>query len=448
MNARVCLVEDDPIMGESLCDRFALEGFAFDWHRTAGAARSALARQTYAAVVSDIRLPDLSGEELFRRATEGQAGAPPFIFITGYGSIDRAVEMLKLGAADYITKPFDIEQLIDKLRALVALPVETAAAASRSPELGLSVEMRRIEALLPRIAAHAATVLITGESGAGKEHVARALHRAADPADALPFVAVNCAALTETLLEAELFGHEKGAFTGAARARKGLFEQAQGGTLFLDEIGEMSAAMQVKLLRAIQERRVTRVGGEQAIPVDIRLVCATNRDLRALVEAGRFREDLYYRINVIHLRVPPLRARHEDVAWFARIFLAEFAARHAGAAKRLSVAAETALATHAWPGNLRELKHAIERACILSERPLLEPADLFEDPLAASIPPAAADELPLSDYLQLCERQYIAEAFERHGRHVQETATALGISRKNLWERMRRLGIGGANAGE
>jgi len=442
VSARICLVEDDPIMGESLCDRFALEGFAFDWHRTAGAARSALARQAYAAVVSDIRLPDLSGEELFRQTVEGGGSNPPFVFITGYGSIDRAVAMLKLGAADYITKPFDIEQLIDKLRALVAVPQGPATATPRAPELGLSPEMRRIESLLPRIAAHAATVLITGESGAGKEHVARALHRAADPSGTLPFVAVNCAALTETLLEAELFGHEKGAFTGAARARKGLFEQAQGGTLFLDEIGEMSPAMQVKLLRAIQERQVTRVGGEETIPVDIRLVCATNRELRALVEAGRFREDLYYRINVIHLRVPPLRARREDIAWFARIFLAEFAARHAGVAKRLSVAAETALAAHDWPGNLRELKHAIERACILSERPQLEPEDLFDDPLAAATQLPASADMPLAEYLQLCERRYIVEALERHGHRVQETASSLGISRKSLWERMRRLGVG------
>jgi DNA-binding NtrC family response regulator len=443
MSTKVCLVEDDPIMGESLCDRFALEGFAYDWHRSGEAALAALERDGYGAVISDIRLPSLSGEELFERVRARGGSLPPFIFITGYGAVDRAVEMLKLGAADYITKPFDIEQLIDKLRRLVALPAATAGPAQRPPALGLSPEMRRIEALLPRIAAHAATVLITGESGAGKEHVARALHRYAHPSGDAPFIAVNCAALTETLLEAELFGHEKGAFTGAVRAKKGLFEQAQGGTLFLDEIGEMSAAMQVKLLRAIQERQVTRVGGEQPIPVEIRLVCATNRDLRELVDAGRFREDLYYRINVIHLRVPPLRARREDIAWFARLFLADFATRHAGTAKKLSVAAEAALAAYPWPGNLRELKHAIERACILSERSVLEAADLLEDRLGAAAPPEPPAEASLADYLQLCERQYVVAALERHGGHVQATATALGISRKNLWERMRRLGIGG-----
>ncbi len=439
--SKLCLIEDDPIMGESLCDRFALEGFEFDWHRSARAALESLGREPYGAVISDIRLPDLSGEDLFRQLRAREMLVPPFIFITAYGAIDRAVEMLKLGAADYVTKPFDIEQLIDKVRMCARLPVLPVRASGQPPVLGVSAPMRRIEELLPRIAEYADTVLITGESGVGKERVAELLHRLADPEGTRPFVAVNCAAFSESLLEAELFGHEKGAFTGAVRSKRGVFEQAESGTLFLDEIGDMPLAMQAKLLRAIQEREVTRVGGERRIPVQLRLVGATNGDLRALVEAGRFREDLFYRVNVIHLRIPPLRARRDDILWFVRVFLAEHARQRPGEAKKPSVAAEAALVSHDWAGNIRELKHCIERACILTAHAVLEPRDLFEDRLAQAAPESDAEPSTLADYLQRCERDYIVRALERHGWHINDTAVALGISRKNLWERMRRLRI-------
>jgi len=436
---KICLIEDDPIMGESLCDRFALEGLGYDWCRTASEALARIGREPYSAVISDIRLPDLSGEELFSRLAGGARHSPPFIFITGYGSIDRAVQMLKLGAADYITKPFDIEQLIEKVRALLRAAV---AQPSDSPtSLGISPAMKRIADMLPRIASHADTVLVSGESGVGKERVAQLLHRLGDPDDARPFIAVNCAALSESLLEAELFGFEKGAFTGALRTKRGVFEQAEGGTLFLDEIGEMPPAMQAKLLRAIQERHVTRVGGEQSIPVHFRLICATNRDLRSLVTQGAFREDLFYRVNVVHVRIPPLRERRDDILWLARGFLAEWSRRHTLQSKRLGVAAEAALLTREWPGNIRELRHCIERACILSARSVLEPADLFEEREPAAGEGGEATSLTLADYLQRCERHYLLEALETRGWQIGQTAAALGISRKNLWERMRRLGI-------
>ena len=441
MTPKLCLIEDDPIMGESLCDRFSLEGLAYDWHTTAGAALQRIVREPYAAVISDIRLPDLSGEELFSRLLAQRSVIPPFIFITGYGAVDRAVAMLKLGAADYITKPFDIEQLIDKVRVLMRFPAAAPLPTGEVAALGISPQMSRIKEMLPRIAAHAETVLITGESGVGKERVAQLLHRLRDPADERPFVAVNCAALSESLLEAELFGYEKGAFTGALRTKKGLFEQAEGGTLFLDEIGEMPPSMQVKLLRAIQERKVTRVGGEKSLPVGIRLICATNRDLRELVAAGKFREDLFYRVNVIHLRIPPLRSRREDILWLARAFLADYAAQRPGEAKKLSVTAEAALMSHDWPGNIRELKHCIERAGILTARSVLEGADLFEDRLGPAENVADGSPMSLADYLQRCERHYIIEALEKRGWQISETALTLGISRKSLWERMRRLRI-------
>jgi transcriptional regulator with PAS, ATPase and Fis domain len=279
----------------------------------------------------------------------------------------------------------------------------------------------------------------------GKEHVAAALHDRLPDAAHSPFVPVNCGALTETLMEAELFGYEKGAFTGALRTKKGVFEQANGGTLFLDEIGDMPLHTQVKLLRAIQERRIVRIGGETPIPVDLRLYCATNRDLKGMVEQGTFREDLYYRINVIHIKVPPLRERKEDILWFAQQFLEEFVRAHPGERRALHPATEQALLSYDWPGNIRELKHCIERACILSSQTVLEPETFFDDCLAVASPGTAA-HASLNQYLLDCERRYIQRALETHQGRIAETAAALGISRKNLWEKMKKLGIQGVSA--
>lgn len=441
---RICLVEDDPIMGESLCDRFALEGIAHDWYRDAGSALDAISRLNYALVISDYRLPDMTGEDLFERLLKARRWLPPFIFITGYGSIDKAVHLLKLGAADYLTKPFDLDRLVDQVRSLCAAtpPVPESAEAP----LGVSPAMRRVQEALPRLATHARTLLVTGESGVGKEHVALAYHRLAHPGRDAPFVAVNCGAIPETLMEAELFGHEKGAFTGAVRQKKGFFEQAHGGTLFLDEIGEMPLAMQVKLLRALQERRVQRVGGEAPVPVDMALVCATHRDLKEMVQSGAFREDLFYRINVIQLRIPPLRERREDILWFARRFLAECDAAQGNEQHLLSPAAEKALLQYPWPGNLRELRHSLERACILSPARVIAADSIFEDAPAALAGVEAATPR-LDEYLRECERHYIRGALEQEQGHVGNTAARLGISRKNLWEKMKKLGIEGGRTG-
>jgi DNA-binding NtrC family response regulator len=442
---KLCLVEDDEIMGESLVDRFRLEGFDIDWHRRAGNAHRALGRVAYDAVLSDIRLPDFSGEVLYARLHEEGVELPPFLFITGHGSIERAVALLKAGAADYITKPFDLDELVLKVRQICrnhAAPAHRP----RDKRLGVSPAMEKIEAMLPRLAGHAGTVLITGETGVGKEQVALQLHAIACAGRDAPFVAVNCGALPETLVEAELFGHERGAFTGAVRARKGVFEQASGGTLFLDEIGDMPVAMQVKLLRAIQERRIVRVGGEGTVAVDVRIVCATHQDLRARVEAGSFREDLYYRINVIHVHVPMLRERREDILWFARLFLGEFAQQQGGQPRLLSPAAEQALVNYPWPGNLRELRHTIERACILCGEPTLEPQDLFEQwPQGAAEQAAAAGSL--DQYIRDCERIYIRQALAQCQGQIGHTASYLGISRKSLWEKMKRLQIASPPAG-
>lgn len=429
----LCLIEDDEIMGESLHDRFELEGYAVDWQRTAKSALAAIGSGDYTAVVSDIRLPDGSGEEVFIRLLERGISLPPFLFITGHGSIDRAVALLKLGAADYITKPFDLDQLVEKVGALCGNSFSPCA--DDGCRLGISPVMRQIAQTLPRLAQHAPTILITGESGVGKEVIAREIHRLDPKTVDRPFVAVNCAAVTESLLEAELFGHEKGAFTGATQTRKGLFEQADGGTLFLDEIGDMPLSMQAKLLRAVQERKIVRVGGNAEIAVSLRLICATHRDLRKMVEDGGFREDLYYRIHVIQIKMPPLRERREDILWFARRFLEEQAAK--GERKQISHAGEEALLTHPWPGNVRELRHAIERASILTPGLWLEPETLFE----AGEQPPPPDKRELGCYLQSCEERYIRDALARNDGHLGHTAESLGISRKNLWEKMRKQGI-------
>jgi DNA-binding NtrC family response regulator len=435
---RICLVEDDAIMGESLCDRFRLEGFAVDWLRDAESARRSVEHGSYAAVVSDILLPGRSGDQLYRELLALGRPLPPFVFITGYGTIDGAVALLKLGAADYVTKPFDLEQLVAKVRALSASSCE-----ARPHELGVSAAMRAIEEQLPRIAAQATTLLISGESGVGKERVARAFHELACGDSAKPFVAVNCGAIAESLMESELFGHEKGAFTGAIRAKRGYFEQAHGGTLFLDEIGDMPLAMQSRLLRAIQEHSIVRVGGERSLAIEFRLVLATHRDLKKLVESGQFREDLYYRVNVIHLRVPPLRERREDILCLAQRFLREYLQARPGEPRYLHPLTERALLAYPWPGNVRELEHCIQRACILSRTAAILPEACFD----ASVNPQTAEAAirgNLGEYLQECERRYIAAELERQDWQMTRTAEALGISRKNLWEKMRKLGLRGA----
>jgi DNA-binding NtrC family response regulator len=433
---RICLIEDDLIMGEALSDRFVLEDYDCDWFKTGQTAIIALGSTKYDVVICDIQLPDINGEDLFKQLKSSSASLPHFIFTTGYGTIDRAVRLLKLGAQDYLTKPLDIHALLKSVHKLCS---RTACTVTRETMLGISSAMRHIETLLPRIAKNPTSVLITGESGVGKERLARALRSQYDPEQKMPFITVNCGALTESLLEAELFGYAKGAFTGALREKRGLFELANGGTLFLDEVGEMSAAMQVKLLRAIQERQIIRVGAETPIHVDIRLICATHQDLKQMVEIGKFREDLYYRIHVIHLHIPALRERKEDIIWLANNLLEDWNAKNTDP-RTLTRLAEKTMLDYPWPGNIRELKHCLERACILSQQSELSAELLFEES------PAAPEELltnieSLSEYIQECERKYIGNCLRINGGHISDTAALLGISRKNLWEKMKKLGI-------
>jgi DNA-binding NtrC family response regulator len=435
---KVCVIEDDEIMGEALADRLAVEGYSCDWFTSGAEAKKALATRQYGVAICDINLPDVNGEELFLKLTDAER-AVPFIFITGYGKIDAAVRLLKLGAADYLTKPLDIHALLESLQRLCCQTPPVAAAPTEYT-LGVSSAMRQVETMLPQLARGSSSVLITGESGVGKEEVARALHRQRDPDGRSPFVAVNCGALTESLMEAELFGYVRGAFTGAVRDKKGVFEQADGGTLFLDEIGEMSPLMQVKLLRAIQDRTITRVGAERPFSVSLHLICATHQNLKRMVEEGRFREDLYYRIHVVHLHIPPLRERKEDILWLAKRLL-DIICADQPVRRELHASAERALLDHPWPGNVRELKHCLERACILFPDGPLTARNLLGDAQVAPAAGPAAGAATLSSYLEAKEREFIEQALVAKDNRIAETAAALGISRKNLWEKMKKLGI-------
>ena len=437
--AHICLIEDDPIMGESLSDRFLLEGFTLDWFKRGGPALEALRGHDYDAVISDVKLPDVTGEDIFLDVRREGTHVPPFLFITAYASVDRAVEMLKRGAHDYVTKPFDITELVWKVRRAVgSVPLIVTDELEASP-LGRSATMCALASQAPRIAARARTVLITGESGAGKEIVARHLHALAHPRGDAPFVAVNCGAIPANLIEAALFGHERGAFTGAERTRRGHFEQAHNGTLFLDEVAELTPQTQINLLRVLQDRRVQRLGGEASIEVDLRLICATHQDLRVMVEQGRFREDLYYRINVVHLAVPPLRARPDDILWLAQALLTEQATLMSEQPRTLGAGARAALLAHPWPGNVRELRNRIERACILSSNAVLTASDLFETEDA--VPDEAAGLPTLAEFVADAERSYLHAVLQRFDGKVSSAAAALGISRKTLWEKSKRYGL-------
>ncbi|HWQ39942.1 MAG TPA: sigma-54 dependent transcriptional regulator [Burkholderiales bacterium] len=423
-------------MGESLSDRFGLEGFEVDWCSTGAAALRSISLNRYAAVISDLRLPDIPGEDVFRQVIRDQPLVPPFVFITAFATVERAVELLKLGAADFVTKPFDIGALVEKVRAITGARAEVSPVAHETV-LGVSAAARKVCEKLDRIATRAPSILITGESGVGKEVLARHIHSVAcvvEGRENRPFIAVNCGALPETLVESEFFGFERGAFTGADRMKRGFFEQADGGTLFLDEIGDLPATMQVKLLRALQERRIKRLGGESEVETKFRVICATNKDLPSEVQRGRFREDLFYRINLVHLNIPPLRERPEDILWLAARFVAESCDQQKEPRKLIHPLAQAELLRRRWPGNVRELKNVIERACIISSTPILS-VELIEDKAAQADPHR---QTALDGFLASCERAFISSALQEHHGRIADTAKALGISRKSLWEKMRR----------
>jgi DNA-binding NtrC family response regulator len=446
----VLVVDDDPLIRETLEDWLSDRGLRGTAVESAARALEAVRESSFDVVLSDIMMPGQSGMDLLHELHE-LAPDLPVILMTGFASVDSAVAAMRSGAFDYVTKPFKLDAVMASLeRAFQFRELERENARLRRAVdqsssfgdlIGRSPAMREIYALIRKISASASSVLITGESGTGKEVVARTLHFTGVRASR-PFVPINCTAMPEGLLESELFGHVRGAFTGAHATKKGLFEEADGGTLFLDEIGDMPLALQGKMLRVLQDREIRAVGGTRPIKVDVRIIAATNRDLHAEIERGAFRKDLYYRLNVIPLRIPPLRERPEDIPLLADAFLR----RHAPERPlRISDAAMEQLTHHRWEGNARELENAIERALVLCSGNEIAPADLALEAQPAA-PGASFEEALLAEAFRkrLTLRElsdlYIERVLAECGGSKMEAARILGLNRRTLYRRDERAG--------
>jgi DNA-binding NtrC family response regulator len=445
----VAVLDDERRMAEVVSMLLRREGYDVEAFVEPESALRALAGEPFDCLVSDLRMPALDGLEVLRRVRALDADLP-VILMTAHGTVASAVMALREGAFDYVEKPFDN----DELRALVrrALEVTRLARENRYLRAELrsryaldgfvaeSAAMRAVLDLVRRAAKSRATVLVTGESGTGKELVARAVHYHSDRV-AGTFVAASCKAFAPGVLESELFGHERGAFTGADRPRAGLFERAAGGTLFLDEIADTSLDFQGKLLRVLQERSVVRVGGDEERPVDVRVVVASNRELRAEVAAGRFREDLYFRLAVIPIALPPLRERREDVIPLARHFLARWSAELGRPIRGFSPEVEALLAAHPWPGNVRELENAIERGVVLARGERVSSDDLLLDEPAPGASATRGAGESLQEFLDRAAAERIRAALAESSGARQEAARRLGIDRTTLYRLMRRLGL-------
>jgi len=437
----VLVVEDDPVLGPALIQRLRLEGYRPRLASTGEAALREARGLRPDAVVSDIRLPDMSGEEVYRRMV-GEVGALPAFFMTAFGDVAQAVRLVRAGAGDYLTKPVDVDRLVEALGQALA-PDATAAAGDGAAALGVSSAMRGVEAVLRKAARVDVPVVLTGETGAGKEIAARFLH-AVSPRAAQPFVAVNCAAIPRELADSTLFGHERGAFTGATARHTGLAERAGAGTLLLDEVAELSPELQAKLLRLVQERVLLPLGAAAERPFAARLVCATHANLMSRVRDGRFREDLYYRLHVVTVEVPPLRRRPEDLPWLAERLLAEAVSRFGLGPRRITASALAALTDHDWPGNVRELRNRIERAVALSDGEEIGALELFPElGLEQRDEGAGAEAVSLETAVCEASRGAIQDALRRASGNRADAARLLGVSRTTLWKRMRDLGLTG-----
>jgi DNA-binding NtrC family response regulator len=446
MRPRVLVVDDEPSIRKVLQVHLEREGYAVETVDDGASAIAHLAESPVDLVISDLKMPRVGGLELLAHVRQQLPGLP-LVLITAHGTVDSAVEALKLGAHDYITKPFDLDavrEAVDKALRVERVRRKTLvddAGKGRGPFVGHTPAIQKVYALVERVADSPATVLLVGESGTGKELVARALHERSPRRDK-PFIVVNCGAIPEALFEAELFGYERGAFTGAVAAKPGKFELADGGTLFLDEVGELPAGVQVKLLRALQERQVERIGGVRPVAVDARVVAATNVQLDQAVAAGRFREDLYYRLNVVPIRLPALRERREDIPSLVAHFVERFAGRLGRGPVVVDDACMASLQARTWPGNIRELENVVERGVLLADNGRLA---VDVDPTPAPAVEAPGDRVGLKDYVRVhtakLERALIMKTLQEESGNVTRAARKLEISRKGLQLKMKEYGL-------
>ncbi|RKX88541.1 MAG: sigma-54-dependent Fis family transcriptional regulator [Spirochaetes bacterium] len=432
----VLIVDDEDNLRKTLAQYLSLEGWTVTEASNGLSAKKKLEEQAFNAVALDLRMPGMDGLELLEWLN-GEGPSLPVVMMSAYGDVGDAVNAMKAGASDYLVKPFDPEELIIRLKK-AARTTQPVISRTESAPISRDAAMRPVIDLLNKAAPSDATILITGESGTGKEVAARYIHRKSERSQG-PFIAVNLGGLPEGLIESELFGYEKGAFTGADSRRIGYFEAAGGGTLFLDEIGELPSALQVKLLRSLQEKKIQRLGGTGVIPVDVRIIAATNRNLEKAVAEGSFREDLFYRINVINANMLPLRERPADIVYLAELFLHRLTENGRTRISGFSDPAIEVLASYSFPGNVRELENMIERAVILAESTVLQPRD-FTLPVVQPQIPAQP-----SGTLKLMEIRMIQEALLRNEGHRERTALELGITRKTLLNKINTYGLSPEN---
>ncbi|HSF19726.1 MAG TPA: sigma-54 dependent transcriptional regulator [Vicinamibacteria bacterium] len=451
MSERVLVVDDDASMTDMLVAGLQQMGLEVEACDSGERAFDRLERSDFDVVVTDLNMRNVDGIELCERIAANRPDVP-VVVITAFGSVDTAVSAMRAGAYDFIPKPFELEVLSIAIRRAIQhhalrnevrrLREELRSEHPHEELFGNSTSMRKLNDLIDRVAGSSATALVTGESGTGKERVARALHQRSPSRRQGPFVAIDCAALPENLLESELFGYQSGAFTDARTSRSGLFEQANTGTLFLDEIGELPLSLQPKLLRAIQERKIRPLGANREVALDARIVAATNRDLDTEVKEGRFREELYYRINVIQVAVPPLRARGSDVLGLAQRFITTFATASNKRVHGLSPAVAERLLAYSWPGNVRELENCMERAVAVARFEDIRVEDLTERVRSYRSTPVLDESHNAADLLTMeeVERRYIQHVLEMFGGNKARAARTLGLDRRTLYRKLRQYG--------
>jgi putative PEP-CTERM system response regulator len=447
MKFNILIVDDEKNIREGLGKALELDGYNVLLAVDGQEGLDIIESEEVDLVIADLRMPRLSGEELLRRVVQSYPTVP-VIILTGHGTIETAVQAMRDGAYDFLTKPVNLDRL--SLLCKRALSTRELVMQHRQMQeeleqqrrfqniIGKSSEMQRIFELVKQVAPTKASVLITGESGVGKELIADALHNASNRKEK-PFIRVHCAALSESLLESELFGHEKGAFTGAVARKRGRFELAHTGSIFLDEIGEIEQSVQIKILRVLQEKTFERVGGEETLEVDVRIISATNRDLKEAIEEGRFREDLYYRLNVVNIHIPPLRERKEDIPLLTSAFIKEFAQENDKPVEGIDPKARSALYNYSWPGNIRELRNSIESAVVMCKGNIITPEDL---------PPSITRESD-DDYIRIslgstladAEREIIRSTLAAQNGNKSRTAEVLGIGRKTLHRKVDEYGL-------